>query len=246
MKVKLLYPGTNSMVEFQLEKGEAIKAESDAMVGMSRTIDLESRLEGGIMGMVGRFFSGENLFFQTLRASRGSGSVLISPSTPGDVVIMDLDGSVDYIVQKDGYLASEEQVSVSTTAQNLLQGFLSGEGFFVLRVGGVGKVVLSSFGSIHEVSLAPGEEYIVDNYHLVAWPSTVSYSIEKASSGWISSFTSGEGFVCRFRGPGKIYIQSRNASAFGAWLRKLVPVPSDSGGSSSNLSNIIDIGDIFK
>jgi hypothetical protein len=26
----------------------------------------------------------------------------------------------------------------------------------------------------------------------------VSYTVEKASSGWLSSFTSGEGFVCRF------------------------------------------------
>ncbi|MFN4152736.1 MAG: AIM24 family protein, partial [Candidatus Sericytochromatia bacterium] len=51
-----------------------------------------------------------------------------------------------------------------------------------------------------------------------AWPSTTSYNVEKASSGWLSSFTSGEALVCRFRGPGKIYIQTRNSASFGNWV----------------------------
>ena len=33
-----------------------------------------------------------------------------------------------------------------------------------------------------------------------------------------------EGFVCRFRGPGVVYIQSRNPGSFGAWVRQFIPV----------------------
>ena len=240
MKTKLLYPGTNSMIEFQLEPGEAIKAESGAMIGMSTTIDLEGKMEGGLLGGITRMFAGENFFFQTLRAKRGSGNVLLAQSTPGDVVILDLDGSVDYNVQKNGFLAGEETITIGTKAQNIAQGFFSGEGFFILKIGGKGKLVLSSFGAIHEVNLAPGEDYIVDNAHLVAWPTTTPYTIDKASKGWISSFTSGEGLVCKFRGPGKVYIQTRNAQAFGSWVRKLIPVQ-----SSSNSSGIADAVDII-
>jgi uncharacterized protein (AIM24 family) len=40
----------------------------------------------------------------------------------------------------------------------------------------------------------------------------------------VASFTSGEGFVCRFRGPGVVYIQSRNPGSFGAWIRQFIPV----------------------
>ena len=43
MKSKVLYPGTNSMVRVDLEKGEKIKAESGAMVAMSDTIDVEGK-----------------------------------------------------------------------------------------------------------------------------------------------------------------------------------------------------------
>ena len=58
----------------------------------------------------------------------------------------------------------------------------------------------------------------VDNHHLVAWEATTSYEIRKAAAGWISSFTSGEGFVCRFKGPGAIYVQTRSPAAFAGWL----------------------------
>jgi uncharacterized protein (AIM24 family) len=85
-------------------------------------------------------------------------------------------------------------------------------------------LLLNSFGAIHKIDLKPDQEYIVDNSHLVAWSGTTSYNIERAASGWVASFTSGEGFVCRFCGPGVVYIQSRNPGGFGAWLRRFIPV----------------------
>lgn len=55
-----------------------------------------------------------------------------------------------------------------------------------------------------------GEKYIVDNGHLVAW--NTKYVMERvASGGIISGFASGEGLVCKFTGPGTVFIQTRNA-----------------------------------
>lgn len=218
MEIKIMYPGTNSMVRFDLDAGEKIKAESGAMVAMSPTIDVEGKMEGGVMAGLGRMLAGEKFFFQTLSANRGGGFALLAPSTPGDTFILDMDGSVEYNLQKDAFLASSDSIEIQTKMQNLTQGLFSGEGFFILKVKGIGKVAISSFGIIHEIQLQPGEEYIVDNHHLVAWPSTTSYNVEKASAGWLSSFTSGEALVCRFRGPGKIYIQTRNSASFGNWV----------------------------
>ncbi|MEK7434303.1 MAG: TIGR00266 family protein [Cyanobacteriota bacterium] len=222
MKSRLLYQGTNSAVEFFLNKNESIKAESDAMLSMSATIDVDGKMEGGVFAGLGRMLSGEKFFFQTLKASRGEGHVLLAPSKPGDICLLELDGTTEYSVQKDGFLAGTDNIKVSTQMQNLVKGLFSGEGFFILKIGGVGTLALSAFGAIHEINLAPGEEMIVDNDHLVAWPSTTSYTVEKASAGWISSFTSGEGFVCRFKGPGKIFIQSRNINSFANWIKGYV------------------------
>ncbi|MFH1466902.1 MAG: TIGR00266 family protein [Pseudomonadota bacterium] len=220
-----LYKGAFTMLKVRLPAGGSFKAESDAMVAMSPTIDVEGKLEGGVLGGLGRMLSGEKFFFQTLRAARGPGEVLLAPAIPGDLHHLELDGSVDYVLQKDGFFAGSDTLTIGTKAQNLSQGLLSGEGFFVLRVSGQGTLFVSSYGAIHPIDLAEGEQLIVDNAHLVAWPGTMRYNVEKASKGWISSFTSGEGIVCRFTGPGRILIQSRNPGAFAAWIRGMLPPP---------------------
>ena len=105
-----------------------------------------------------------------------------------------------------------------------MRGMISGEGMFLLTVQGSGLLLLSSFGAIHSKTLAPGEEYIVDTGHIVAFESSVEYRIEKATGrsqgvggflkGMVQSALSGEGLVCRYRGPGTIYLQTRQLPGF--------------------------------
>jgi uncharacterized protein (TIGR00266 family) len=220
---KILYEGSFPIVEVSLGQGEGIKAESGAMVSMSPTIDVEGKLEGGIMGGIGRMLSGEKFFFQTLVARRGQGNVIIAPSIPGGIVDVELDGSYGLQVQKDGFLGATNGIEVSTQMQNLSKGIFSGEGFFVIKISGKGTVFLNSYGAIHALNIPAGEEMIIDNGHLVAWADYMSYNIEKASSGWVSSLTSGEGLVCRFRGPGTVLIQTRNPKSFANWIGKMIP-----------------------
>lgn len=71
--------------------------------------------------------------------------------------------------------------------------------------------------SLRNWQLADGEKYNVDNGHLVAW--SCKYVMERvASGGLISGMTSGEGLVCKFTGPGSVYLQTRNPSSFAAWV----------------------------
>ena len=222
-KYEYLYRGAFTMLKIRLNAGERIKAESDAMVAMSPNVSVEGKLEGGVLGGLGRMLSGEKFFFQTLHAQQGPGDVYLAPAVPGDIMEIELDGMTPYILQKDGFFAGSEGLEISTKMQNLAKGLFSGEGFFIIKVTGRGTLFVSSYGSIHPLDLAAGEEIIVDNCHLVAWPETMQYNVEKASSGWISSFTSGEGLVCRFRGPGRVLIQTRNPRGFGSWIRQFIP-----------------------
>ena len=224
MKYNILYPEAFPVVECHLERGESIKAESDAMISMSPTIDVEGKMDGGILsGLARKFLSGESMFFQELTARRGPGTVIFGHSLPGGILDVELDGSYGLTIQRDGFLASTQGIDISTKTQNLTRGLFSGEGFFVLNAKGRGTLFVSSYGVIHPINLEQGEEVIIDNGHLVAWPDYMDYKIEKASSsGWISSITSGEGLVCRFRGPGVILIQTRNPEGFEGWIRSIV------------------------
>lgn len=227
MDYRILYPEAFPIVECSLQRGERIKAESDAMISMSSTIDVEGKMEGGVMSGLARVFgSGESFFFQELIASRGPGKVLFGHALPGGIMDVELDGSYGLRVQKNGFLAATQNIQVDTKMQNLMQGLFSGEGFFILKISGKGTVFVSSLGVIHPINLESGEEVIIDNGHLVAWPDYMEYTIEKASKGWLSSLTSGEGLVCRFRGPGVVLIQTRNPDSFTGWIRSLVPTRS--------------------
>jgi len=131
----------------------------------------------------------------------------------GDIVPIRLDGSIQWNVGKGGFLAMTDGVVKETKSQGLGKGMFSGEGFFVSRVSGVGILFVTSLGAIIQRSLKEGEQWIVDNGHLVAW--NCSYTIERSGGGLISGAHAGEGLVCRFTGPGTIFIQ---VSIFYSWF----------------------------
>jgi uncharacterized protein (TIGR00266 family) len=223
MRYELVNPGPFVMLKVYLDVGESLKAEAGSMIAMSDTVDVEGKMEGGILKGLGRMLAGESFFFQTLIARRGPGEVLLAHELPGEIFPIPMDGRTNYILQKDGFFAASREVDISTKVQNLVKGLFSGEGFFILRASGMGTLFVSSYGAIYPIDLSEGQEFIVDNGHLVAWPETMEYKIQKASSGWISSITSGEGLVCRFRGPGRVLIQTRNPGGFISWITQFLP-----------------------
>jgi uncharacterized protein (TIGR00266 family) len=218
MNYEILYDQAFPIAKVYLNQGEGLKAESDAMIAMSPNIELTGGVDGGLIKGLARKLSGEKFFFQYLRANNGPGEVLLAHAIPGAIVPIQMDGSYTLRVQKDGFLAGTEGLDVSTAMQNLLKGLFSKAGFFVVKVSGQGLLFVSCFGAIHPITLAPNQQIIIDNGHLVAWPDSMPFTMEKAAKGWINSLTSGEGLVCRFTGPGTIFIQTRNPNSFKSWL----------------------------
>ncbi len=218
---ELLYPGAFTLARVDLPAGRELRAEAGAMVAMSATLEVTGKMAGGLLGGLGRLMTGEKLFLQTLQATRGAGSVYVAPATPGDIAAVELEGR-GVIVQKGGFLACSEGVEVDPHMQNLAQGLFSGEGFFIMRAEGRGLLLLESFGAIHRLELRAGEQKIVDNGHLVAWSASMDYRLEMASAGIVAAMTSGEAIVCRFTGPGTLYLQSRRPPRFGLWIGRLM------------------------
>ncbi|QEH37899.1 hypothetical protein OJF2_64910 [Aquisphaera giovannonii] len=238
MRYKILYQPSFSMAVVELARGEQIMAESGAMVSMSPTIRLQAAMSGGgLFGAVKSAVGGESLFRTTFTAEDGPGEITLAPSALGDVMAVEMAGSRFY-VQPGSYLAGHPALSIGV--QGSMRGMLSGEGLFLLTVEGSGLLLLSSFGAIHEKRLGPGEEYIVDTGHIVAFEGSVQYRLEKATGGgqgqgiggflkgMVQSALSGEGFVCRYRGPGSIYMQTRQLPGF---ARQLLPFLPRAGGN---------------
>lgn len=227
---EILHQPAFSLAVIKLQAGQAIQAEAGAMVSMSANVDLQSQMKGGLMGAFKRMVGGESAFVSTFTAQGGPGEVTLAPPAPGDIAALEMQNQV-FFVQSSSYLAGDQGLRVDTSWGGA-RSFFGGEGLFVLQVTGTGLLLVSSFGAIYRKRLAPGERYVVDTGHLVAWEGHMQYNLRKAAqAGWLRSIVSGEGIVAEFTGPGEILIQTRNLEAFGSLLRAMFPTQSSSSGS---------------
>lgn len=120
------------------------------------------------------------------------------------------------MVQSGSYVASSEEIAIDTRFGGA-KTFFASEGLFMLRCTGAGTLILSSYGAIHEVRLAPGERLTVDTGHLVAFDEDIGFSV-RAVGGLKSTLFSGEGLVVDLTGPGRILTQTRSTDALLTWL----------------------------
>lgn len=210
-----------SMLRVLLEQGEAFKAEAGAMVAMSPTIDLEAKTTGkGLLGGLKAAVGGESFFASLFTATRGPGELVLAPPIPGDIMKIDLNGTV--MAEGGAYLAGHPGLEVTT--QGSAKGFLSGEGLFLQVIRGQGPVFFNGYGALVTKQLAQGEKFIVDSGHIVCFEQTVQYTVRKAAKGFFSSIASGEGLVCEYTGPGTIVYQTRNMAALANALTKFLPL----------------------
>lgn len=225
------HQGAFALAVINLAPEQAIAAEAGAMVSMSSNVDLYSEMKGGVFGALKRAVGGESAFVSTFTARGGPGEVTFAPGAPGDVAGIEMRGQ-SFAVQSSSYLAGDTSLTVDTKFGGA-KSFFGGEGLFVLQVSGTGLLLVSSFGAIHRKVLRPGEQYVVDTGHLVAWEAQMQYQLRKASkSGYFRSFLSGEGMVAEFVGPGEILIQTRNLAAFAGLLKPFFPSQGSGGGFS--------------
>jgi uncharacterized protein (TIGR00266 family) len=195
-------------VRITLDEGEVLKAEPGSMVTMDTKMDLKvKKTNKSFFKSIGAMFGGESFFASYYTAEGGPQEIVLAPGAPGDILHFKLDGQTLY-AQPGAWMAGNPDMNVSTKGS--LKGMVSGEGLFLQKITGTGDVFLATFGAVIEKSLAADEEYVVDTGAMVAYEESVTYKITKAAKGLLSSFMSGEGLVCRFKGPGKVWIQTRN------------------------------------
>jgi len=231
---EILHQPAFSLAVLKLQAEQSIMAEAGAMVSMSANVELQSQMKGGLFGALKRAAGGESAFVSTFTARGGPGEVTLAPGAPGDIAAIELTNQ-SFFVQSSSYLAGDSSLTVDTKWGGA-KSFFGGEGLFVLLVQGQGVLLVSSFGAIHRKMLQPGERYVVDTGHLVAWEGTTQYTLRKAAAGFFRSMVSGEGIVAEFTGPGELLIQTRNLAALAGLLKPFFPSQSSGGGSGFNIN----------
>lgn len=203
-------------VNVDLEPGESVIAESDAMSSMSGDLDMDARTNGGCLSALGKSLFGSESFFVSVFTNNTDGTrrVTLTQGTPGNIRQVELNGG-SICLQPGAYIASTPGLHLGVKWAGLAS-WIGREGLFKLQVSGTGTLWYGAYGGLVEKEV--DGEYIVDTSHLVAYEPQMRLRVQLAG-GIFSSFFGGEGLVTRVEGKGKIVIQSRSMDGLAKWLR---------------------------
>ena len=206
-----------------LEPGETMITEKGAMSWMSPNMQMET-VGGGVGKMVGRMFSGENMFQNRYTAQGGPGQIAYASSFPGSILAFEIGAGSEIIAQKSAFLASTEGVTLSVAFQNKLGGALfGGEGFIMQKLSVNGTAFVEIDGYVKEYVLEAGQSIIIDTGYLAAMEASCTMEIVSVK-GLKNKFLGGEGFFNTVvHGPGKVYLQSMPINQMADTLRPFIP-----------------------
>ncbi len=218
MDYEIKYKPSYSMLVIKLEPNETVTAEAGAMTYMEPTIDVKTRKrERSILGTLGLALLGGQSFFVNDYKTKSTPAEVAFVSAPvGDIEVLDVKPNQGYIIQSSSYIASTQNVELDIKWQGFTKG-LFGQGLFMIKVSGNGKLFINTFGAIDKHTIEAGKSLIVDNFHLVAFSDSCDYKVRKFG-GLKSTILGGEGLVTEINGPGDIYIQTKNLREFAEWL----------------------------
>lgn len=166
-------------VKITLGGGEVIRAEAGAMMYMESAIEMDTKMEGGILGGLKRAMSKESFFITKFSCKSGQGEVCFSGPYPGKIFAVELTQDKPILCQSDSYLCSEEGIDISIAfTKRLGAGFFGGEGFILQKLAGTGILFLHSGGTTVEKELKPGEKLRVDTGCIVAFDANIDYDIQ--------------------------------------------------------------------
>lgn len=225
-----------------LDPGEMVQAEAGAMMYMQDGIHMNTTLDPNAQGggMLGKLFmgakralSGDTFFVTTFaNAANKRQDVAFSSHFPGKIRPIDLREWNGVIIgQKDSFLCAARGINVTIAfTRKIGAGFFGGEGFILQRIEGDGLVFLHASGTLHEITLGPGEALRVDTGCLVAMEEQVDYDIQMVP-GIKTALFGGEGlFFAALRGPGRVLLQTMPFSRLAD--RILAAAPRASGRSA--------------
>ncbi|KAG0002363.1 hypothetical protein BGZ79_003137 [Entomortierella chlamydospora] len=168
--------GLGSMLHVRLPSRSELYAVPGAAVGSSAEVESELSTASNPLKALGRRLAGGSLHFQKFSTSSTAGDVLLAPQYMSDIAAIRMDGTSEYYIRRDAFLARSPRVILQL---GLAKAGLGVTNFFAHRVTGRGTLAIASYGGIYRLVLAPNEEYLVNPRHLIAWEAGSSPSASR-------------------------------------------------------------------
>ena len=228
MKFEIHHRPSYALAVVDLEVGETVVAEGGALVSRDASISMETRAgaeKGGgirkaLVSGLKRMVAGES-FFQNRFTASAPGHVTFAPTHVGDIAVYELAAADDLYLQSTAFLCSADGIKVDTKWGGA-KTFFGGEGLIMLKATGQGPIAFNAFGGIKVVDV--DGTFTVDTGHIVAFESSLTFSVKRFGGGWKQFIFGGEGLVCTFSGTGRLWLQTRNPQEFGKTIGPKLPM----------------------
>lgn len=202
-------------LQITLRQNEEVFAEAGSMLYMGAGVQLEARMQGGVVkGLMRKFLAGESMFMSIFRSQVAEGKMALANPIPGKIFPLELRGNT-VLAERNAFLCGIGNIDLSIAfTKRFGAGLFGGEGFILQKLTGHGMVFLHAGGNIVEFDLAPGEQLRVDTGCIVSMSETVTYEIQYVG-GVRNALFGGEGlFYAAVTGPGHVVLQTLPFSRF--------------------------------
>ncbi|MDQ3283794.1 MAG: TIGR00266 family protein [Acidobacteriota bacterium] len=202
-------------LELTLGAGEEVFAEAGSMLYMGAGVELQAKMQGGVVkGLMRKFLAGESMFMSVFRSNTGRGKMALANPIAGKIFPIELRGNT-ILAERNAFLCGVGNIDLSIAfTKRFGAGLFGGEGFILQKLTGQGLVFLHAGGNMLEFDLAPGETMKVDTGCIVSMDQTVSYDIQYVG-GIRNALFGGEGlFYAALTGPGHVVLQTLPFSRF--------------------------------
>ncbi|HEV7204120.1 MAG TPA: AIM24 family protein [Jatrophihabitans sp.] len=259
------------MAIVRLQPGQVVYSEAGKFLFSSADVQMETRfgqpsgsappaggggaLGGLLRGAVDagkRMLAGESLALCHFSSPGGDGLLALAGVLPGEMQVLELDGTRTWFAEKDAFVAAEAGVNFDIAFSGLRQGFSGGEGFVLEKFTGRGSLLIAGAGNFIEVNPADhGGTLKVDTGCVVAWDDRISYGIERVGAlnrqGIVNAVFGGEGFnLATLRGDGRVILQSMTITGLAGALAKAAEHSRDSrSGNTNGATGLGSLGGIF-
>src|SRR5581483_7995741 len=127
-------------VVLSMTAGDEVRAEAGAMTFMTDGVQMDARMQGGLLGGLKRkLLAGESLFLTFFRCTAANARIAFSGPYPGKILRMPLQNSA-ILCQRDSFLCAAGDININIAfTKRLGAGFFGGEGFILERLEGTGE-----------------------------------------------------------------------------------------------------------
>jgi uncharacterized protein (AIM24 family) len=130
-----------------------------------------------------RALSGQSLAFQWFTPAGGSGLVSLAGDLPGQVRVLELDGSVGWRAESRAFICAESTVKYDIDFTGMMQGFRGKNGYIFENFTGDGTLVLGGGGTLLDLNPADyGGKIQVHGGAVVAFSDAVTFNVERVGA----------------------------------------------------------------